>query len=68
MGRKPNGKMAIFLLNSGKKKNESTFFFFFFFDNISISTAGFKITDTFIFQELMLALWCSFYNNGTLTS
>ena len=37
-------------------------------DTIIWSMAGFKIIDSFIFQELMFALRCSFCNNRTLLS
>ena len=40
----------------------------FSLDTIISSTAGFEKTDSFTFQELIFALICLFYNNGTLAS
>ena len=47
-------------------RNKSGYPFPFFL--IIFATAGFKIIDSLIFQEIMFPLRCSFYNNGPITS
>ena len=63
MEKKQSGKVTISLPTSGKKRWRVYISPWIF---IISSTAEFKIIDSYMLKELILALRCSFCNNGTL--
>ena len=65
MEKKQIGEATISLSYLANKRKAT---YIFPWISIFLSTAGFKIIDSFIFQELMFALKCTFFNNRTIAS